>query len=237
MFIVRPSSSNLPIITEVGKEKKTLAELGVKDLTEVVVFDADVQGTDGHIINTTELYHAVALKFGITRHEYEAFLPKIDNGAEVTNWFDSAPNASGISSYPKQTQQQDSLVPPEYQNDPDLWYAIQASLGEDTVPTGRHLDDALDMAMDEGTDDGFDQTYRNASTVEIAHNVSMDGASSPNRGREVGPIFDANEFGPGSTAPQVQESALITQINQQKKQTTKVEYAKLLREEKRALFE
>lgn len=42
MFIVRPSLSNLPIITEVGKEKKTLAELGVKDLTEVVVFDADV---------------------------------------------------------------------------------------------------------------------------------------------------------------------------------------------------
>jgi len=42
MFIVRPSIPDLPIITEVGKEKKTLAELGVKDLTEVVVFDGDV---------------------------------------------------------------------------------------------------------------------------------------------------------------------------------------------------
>jgi phosphoribosylformylglycinamidine (FGAM) synthase-like enzyme len=42
MFIVRPSIPGMPIITEVGKEKKTLAELGVTDLTEVVVFDGDV---------------------------------------------------------------------------------------------------------------------------------------------------------------------------------------------------
>ncbi len=211
MFIVRPSLPNLPIIMEVGKEKKTLAELGVKDLTEVVVFDSDVQGADGHVINTTELYHAVALKFGIARNEYEAFLPKIDHGADTTIWFDSAPIASGTNSYAKQPpQQQDSLVPAEYQNDPDLWYAIQASLGEETVPAGTHLDDAIDIQMDDGTDDGFDHTYRNASTVEIAHNVSMDGASTPKKGREIGPIFDVNEFGPEGTAPRVQESALIT---------------------------
>jgi len=137
-------------------------------------------------------------------HEYETFLPKIDNCADTTNWFDSIPTGNSSKPYTKPPQQQeDSSVPPEYQNDPDLWYAIQASLGDDSIPIGRHLDDAIDLPMDDGTDGEFDPTYGNASTVEVAHNVSMDGGSTPKKGGEIGPIFDVNEFGPGGTAPRV----------------------------------
>jgi hypothetical protein len=44
MFVVRPAD-NLPIIYEVGKEKRTLYELGIRDQTDVVIFDSEVEIT------------------------------------------------------------------------------------------------------------------------------------------------------------------------------------------------
>lgn len=80
IYVVRPAR-NLPIILEVGKEKKCLDELGVEDLTEVVIFDADVDLASDKQLNTTQLFHNVGKKFGIDRTEYEAFLPKIEGAA------------------------------------------------------------------------------------------------------------------------------------------------------------
>jgi hypothetical protein len=60
------------------------------------------------------------------------------------------------------------------------------------------------MPMDDGSDAAFDAAYGNPNdNVEVAHNVSMDGGSTPKNGKEIGPIFDMNEFGPGGTAPRV----------------------------------
>jgi len=40
MFIIQPAGG-LPIIYEVPKEKRTLEELGVRELTNIVVFDSN----------------------------------------------------------------------------------------------------------------------------------------------------------------------------------------------------
>ncbi len=42
MFVVRPVDS-LPVIFEVGKEKQTLHELGIRDQTEIVIFDNEIE--------------------------------------------------------------------------------------------------------------------------------------------------------------------------------------------------
>ena len=39
MFVIRAAGQ--PVISEVGKEKKSLCELGILDLSEVVIFDSD----------------------------------------------------------------------------------------------------------------------------------------------------------------------------------------------------
>lgn len=80
LFVVRPTG-DLPIILEVDRDKKkTLAELGVRDLTDVVVFDIDSDIPSETPQNTTMLYHNVAQKFDIQRHEYNNLLPKSDSG-------------------------------------------------------------------------------------------------------------------------------------------------------------
>lgn len=61
-----------------------------------------------------------------------------------------------------------------------------------------------------------------------------DGGDTPKKGNNNGPRFEENEFEP---VPQVRESALVNQINQQRKQMTRAEHAKVLREKKRAMFE
>ena len=58
LFVVRPNLSDLAVILEVGKERKTLEELGVGEGTIVCVFDADVSA-DGKPINTSQLYHII----------------------------------------------------------------------------------------------------------------------------------------------------------------------------------
>jgi len=45
----------------------------------------------------------------------------------------------------------------------------------------------------------------------------MDGENTPRKRGVIGPIFDESEFCPGGQAPRVQESALVSQIKQQKK--------------------
>lgn len=106
-----------------------------------------------------------------------------------------------------QQQQQTSSIPPEYQSDPDLWYAIQASLGNETqaLDNGANQDYGVGAAMDDWTnidEQAFEQHSTRANGMEIAHNVSMDGGT-PKKRQELGPIFDETEFGPSGTAPRV----------------------------------
>ncbi len=56
MFVVRPADS-LPVIFEVGKEKQTLHELGIRDQTEIVIFDNEIEISQ---TNKSQLYHAIA---------------------------------------------------------------------------------------------------------------------------------------------------------------------------------
>ena len=66
--------------------------------------------------------------------------------------------------------------------------------------------------------------------------MSMDDANTLRNRGDVGPIFDARELGPIETAPRVRESALVAQTKH-KKQLTRAEHAKTLRESKRAAFD
>lgn len=103
-----------------------------------------------------------------------------------------------------------NVVPPEYANDPDLWYAIQASMGVDAGPAPsqdnqyRAAIDPIDAMMDID-EAAFENHSPRAAAMEVAHNVSMEGGSTgtPKRTAELGPIFDETEFGPSSQAPQV----------------------------------
>ena len=54
----------------------------------------------------------------------------------------------------------------------------------------------MDAAM-EIDEEALDAHSPLGATMEVAHNVSMDGGSTPkNANREIGPIFDESEFGP-----------------------------------------
>lgn len=90
-----------------------------------------------------------------------------------------------------------------------------------------------------------DDRFSNQALLEEAHNVSLDGLSTPKKVSETGPIFDENEFAPETIeAPRVEESAMARRPQDSsknkpsgKKLITKAEYAKQLREQKKAQFE
>ena len=42
MFVVNPVDDAHPVILDVGKERRTLAELGVGNLTDIAIFDSDI---------------------------------------------------------------------------------------------------------------------------------------------------------------------------------------------------
>ena len=230
MFVVHPANDDLPLIMEVTKEKRTLAELGVDNLTDVVIFDVDI--TPENEMNKTSLYHIIGQRFGIEKHDYEALLPKFSLGtnhlnaqdaAPLMDFYDSmpAPRQSNISAVRSQSQsnppvQQSSSstsalntggfnnasgIPQEYQSDPELWYAIQASLGNETNAVTDNVSPIENMLMMDAAmeidEEALDSHNRLNATTEVAHNVSMDGGSTPkNANREIGPIFDESEFGP-----------------------------------------
>ena len=102
------------------------------------------------------------------------------------------------------------------------------------------IDDMMDI-----DERDFDAKSNEADGMEIAHNVSMDddARSTPKKHRNSGPIFDETEFGPNghSTPPRRQgtvlaQGGIIAQINNHRKQMTKSEHAKLLREKRQAQF-
>ena len=75
MFVVRPLGAEMPVILEVNQqEKKTLAELGVGNLTDVVIFDCDI-GPE-NTMNKIQLYNIIGKKFDIDEKEYKALLPE-----------------------------------------------------------------------------------------------------------------------------------------------------------------
>lgn len=242
MFVVKPV--DLPVIYEVPKEKRSLHELGIRDLTEVVIFDSEVEVANS---NKSQLYHTVAQQFNIEKKDYEALLPKTTNNenGNTQDFFDSLPPPETSQfSTPKKPlisaqleAPSSSAIPAEYANDPDLWHAIQASLGNESQAldngannTRAAIDDWMDI-----DERAFDANSPRAADDMVALNVSMDGGT-PKKRQEVGPIFDESEFGPTGTAPRVQESALVNQIGIQKQQMTRAEHAKQLRERKLAQF-
>ena len=91
MFVVHPAN-DMPVIIEVTKEKRTLAELGIDNLTDVVIFDVDI--TPETTMNKTQLYHIIGKRFGIEPELYEALLPKLGTDgldAPLMDFYDSMP--------------------------------------------------------------------------------------------------------------------------------------------------
>ena len=137
MFIVRPEKGH-PIIHEVAKERKSLDELGVTEMTNIVIFDSELQSEASP--NKSEYYHIIGQRFEIPKEEYSDLLPKGSAGIALpqTSFYDKAASMPVSQSYYPTSQPQQSRkndIPPEYANDPELWYAIQASLhGEDPIP-------------------------------------------------------------------------------------------------------
>lgn len=90
----------MPIILEVPTEKKTLRELGVKDMTEVVIFDSEA--TRDRSVNKHELFHIIGQKFGIDKSEYQQYLPdqKEASDGPMMDFFDSVPTGGNSYSTP-----------------------------------------------------------------------------------------------------------------------------------------
>jgi len=76
MFVVRPVGH--PIIYDVPGERRTLEELGVRELTDVVIFDSELQPENSP--NKADFYHIIGKRFGISKEEYAALLPKVPAG-------------------------------------------------------------------------------------------------------------------------------------------------------------
>ena len=132
MFVVRPEG--FPIIYDIPQERRTLEELGIRELTDVVIFDSELQPENSP--NKTEFYHLIGKKFNIAKEEYASLLPKVAPGthADGGTFFDkpsTLPINSGNFNSKSTAQPSNSNIPPEYANDPDLWFAIQASLGNE----------------------------------------------------------------------------------------------------------
>ena len=118
-----------------------------------------------------------------------------------------------------------------------MWYAIQASLGNEASGGQRHENAPIDDFLN--IDENAVSFHSDAHNDDVPFNVSMDdeNASTPKKRNMAGPIFEATEFGPAGKGPQVQESAFVQQINQQKKQMSRAEHAQQIREKRRAQFE
>ena len=231
MFVLNPQGQDMPVIMEVGKEKKTLAELGVGHYTDIIIFDCDI--SPDNQINKTQLYHIIGERFGIEKKDYEHLLPVLgqeqDHEGPIMDFYDSmpAPRQSNITrptvpTLPKVNVNvnSNSGVPAEYQHDPELYYALQASLGFEVNAGAQqtngysHIDDMIRIESGMDIDEEISSTGPMIAAMEVAHNVSMDGGSTPKRGnRRVGPgpIFDESEFGPTGQGPQVHQSALVSQ--------------------------
>ena len=93
MFVLNPTGEDMPVILEVGKEKKTLAELGVGHYTDIVIFDCDI--SPDNQINKTQLYHIIADRFAIEKKDYEHLLPMLgqeqDQEGPIMDFYDSMP--------------------------------------------------------------------------------------------------------------------------------------------------
>ena len=77
MFVVRPQG--LAIIYDVSTEKRTLEELGIRELTDVVIFDSELQPENS--LNKSEFYHIIGKRFNIPKEEYVSLLPKVGSGS------------------------------------------------------------------------------------------------------------------------------------------------------------
>ena len=56
MFVVRPEGGH-PVIFEVPKERNTLDALGVRELTDIVIFDSELQSEVS--TNKSEYFHII----------------------------------------------------------------------------------------------------------------------------------------------------------------------------------
>ena len=104
MFVVRGEGQ--PQILEVPKERKTLAELGVREETQVVLFECDLE-TGLQPSNKSELYHSIAQLFDIPAEEYAGLIPQISSKTTTVSFFEpGSPQAARKNNFPLQAQPQ-----------------------------------------------------------------------------------------------------------------------------------
>lgn len=116
MFVVRPEGQ--AIIYDVPQERRTLEELGIRNLTDVVIFDSELQPEN--CPNKSEFYHTIGKMFNIAKEEYASLLPKVTPGTggdQGGSFFDKSsglPPSTG-NYYPSSPQKPArNAIPPEY---------------------------------------------------------------------------------------------------------------------------
>ena len=145
-------------------------------------------------------------------------------GATQIDFFSSPNHKSPKMNQTKVSFNQQPAIPADYAHDPDLWKAIQASMGVevDNVPdtSGQIIDDIDMNSQDSVNTAGRAQFYgdlSNNSPQRLGNNSPRTPSTATKNPVAFGPIFDESEFGPGPAvgkAPVVQQSALVNNINQ-----------------------
>ena len=155
MFVVRPykqDGDDLPIIYKVPNEMVKLFQCGIQESAQIVVCNLENDK------NISAALYAIGHHFEIPIHEIRAILPEVEiefkpneltiGQSSVTDYkplthsnlnkFDHQENqkANFYDGFDFEPPQSNKNIPDEYANDPELWYAIQASMGEEVQSQG-----------------------------------------------------------------------------------------------------
>ena len=244
MFVVKPnqnmpqSDTRHPLISEIPNERRSLYTFGIQDRSSVVFVTLDEADQQLDTNALMGIYKMIESEFELKEsgdNQVEVFNTNQLNDINFENDLDS-PNFSspprnkqkpfhelGMGQYLKSNNNKAGDVPAEYADDPDYYYAIQASLGNEI--TGQIRDNVSDPLEPGEGDDEF-LLQKRAGT----------GSTGPNSAKS---LDFCNVSMDNQNVPQVQESALQNNMEaqEQKKTTTRVDYAKEIRERKLERFE
>ena len=179
MFVVKPNESmpqsdtRHPLISEIPKERRSLYSLGIKDRSNVVFVtleEADEQLDTNALM---DIYKKIENEFELYSRDNDVevlntnFLNDINDVNDLDNPIYQSPPRSkqkpinefgmGYEYQNIPTNNNKGDVPAEYADDPDMYYAIQASLGNQI--SGQIKDNDSDPL--EPTDDGDFYLNRN----------------------------------------------------------------------------
>ena len=115
MFVVNPVDDDHPVILDVGKERRTLAELGVGNLTDIAIFDSDINPDNNSFQannNKAQLYNIIGERYGIDKKEYEALIPTITAAVNEENPANTPTKQDFFQDSPSKPMK--NGVPPEY---------------------------------------------------------------------------------------------------------------------------